>query len=210
MGSRADNKPKATRSEAGQVAAIVRTRRKAKGWTQDELARAAGTSRSTVLGAETGTLPRLGLAIRIGKKLGVPARDMLRAHCADALREYPDVLPELVAEQSGLTAHWSNTVEHQGLLVEEARNSLFVSDTGDATIRRRYTGCRATRSRRSLVFWHRGLLASSPRAGDAELRCESLSQRSRFQRPPGDWRRLRLPPSRVRETVGSRRRAVRL
>ena len=57
----------------------VREARKAKGWTQDELARRAGVRRATISSLESPRRQRVNLAVleKVAKALGVPMLQLL-------------------------------------------------------------------------------------------------------------------------------------
>lgn len=62
-----------------QLGKAVRAARKARGWSQEELAAAADVDRTYISGLERGTRnPAISTVERIARALGVPLRELLR------------------------------------------------------------------------------------------------------------------------------------
>jgi transcriptional regulator with XRE-family HTH domain len=83
-----------------QIARQVRTRRKALGLTQEELARELGVTHQHVSRIESGQAePSLNLLVNISRRLGVTTDHLLTGHeatpldAAGAIRAQPDLNP---------------------------------------------------------------------------------------------------------------------
>lgn len=65
---------------ASQMGAAIRVRRKAKGWTQAQLAEAVSVEKETISRFETGSIsPTLERLLRLSEALGCPVGDLFRA-----------------------------------------------------------------------------------------------------------------------------------
>lgn len=79
-------------ASGGSLGSLVRSLRKARNWSQEELARQAAMEQPQVSQIETGRVlqPSIGVFNRLATALGVPVSDLLRAAGMNEPRPDPD------------------------------------------------------------------------------------------------------------------------
>ena len=85
-------------ASGGSLGSLVRSLRKARNWTQEELAEAAGSDQATISGIETGKRARVSVDVfhRLAGALEVPVSELLRA--AGIVEPLPDWSDDPLAE----------------------------------------------------------------------------------------------------------------
>jgi transcriptional regulator with XRE-family HTH domain len=141
------------RAPRGSVAALLSEARGAAGLNQSELAERAGVSRSRISAAEAGTsLPTMEVCLKLAGPLGIARSELVRALIRDLVRSSGAEASREIEGDLEAGSVWETSARRKGVRIAQALFTGTVSDNGDFTVVRRFSGCVALRPLRSLTF----------------------------------------------------------